>query len=188
MSRWASLIHLIGILGSAPLLSGCIAPGSLSSLPEPFETHFHGYVLMDVADFSPDLQLVLSRGARYPDGQSPTWVRADFDGNGTVDHAALLRTPSGSGGADEVFAIVLGFDDGRYELAHFESFGAVNDRLLLQPVEAGRWVNPVQSYDTGKEAALMVSEAVLLEFFEASAAVYYWDNALGGFDAIPVSD
>lgn len=188
MSRWASLVGLIGCLGIAPLISGCTEPENLSSTPEPFETNFPGYVLMDVEDFSPDLQLVLGRSTRYPDDQSPTWVRADFDGNGTIDHAALLRTPSGSGGADEVFAIVLGFENGRYELVHFESFGTVNDRLLLKPVEAGRWANPVQSYDTGKEPTLMLHDAVLLEFFEASAAVYYWDDALGGVDVIPVSD
>lgn len=188
MSLWTSLVRLFGRLGVVPLLLGCATPENLPSTPEPFAAHFRGYVLMEVGDFEPDLQMILGRSTRYPDGQSPTWIRADFDGNGTIDHAALLRTPSGSGAADEVFAIVLGLEDGRYELAHFESIGAVNDRLLLQPFAAGRWAYPVQSYDTGKEATRMVNAAVILEYFEASAAVIYWDEELGGFDAIPVSD
>ncbi len=143
---------------------------------------------MEVADLEPDLQLVLSRNSRHSVGQSPTWVRADFDGNGTLDHAALLRTPPGAGAADEVFTIMLSFGAGRYELAHFQSFGFVNGRVLLTPFPAGEWAHPVQSYDTGKQARPMVNDAVVLEYFEASAAVYYWDDDLGRFDAIPVSD
>lgn len=143
---------------------------------------------MNVGDLRPDLQQILSRSTRYPDGQSPTRVHGDFDGNGTIDHAALLRTPLESGAEDEIFAIVLGFENGRYEIAHFQSFGSVNDRVLLQPFQAGRWAYPVQSYDTGKEATQMVNDALILEYAEASAAVYFWDDALSKFDVIPVSD
>ena len=188
MSHWTDLVRLLVGLAASPLFLGCATPGERSSTLEPFASHFDGYLLMQVEELDPDLQLVLSRGTHHPIGQSPTWVRADFDGNGTVDHAALLRTPPGSGAADEVFVIMLNVGQGRYELAHFESFGAINSRALLIPFPAGEWAYPVQSYDTGKQATPMVNDAVLLEYFEASAAVYYWDDELGGFDAIPVSD
>jgi len=157
-------------------------------LPESVATLFPGHVLMDVAEFDPLLQQVLASNDPYPAGQSPTWLQADFDGNGVADHALLLRTPPGVEPQGEIMAVVLGLDGGRYEIAHSESHDYVLDYAYFYVVNAETLVRPTQAYDSGKEDTRISNPGIGLAYFEKSSVVYFWDGTLGRIDEIWTSD
>ncbi len=150
---------------------------------------YPGYVLVETQDLDQaDVGLFLDEEARSNDPTALTWVHADFDGNGVVDHAVRLRTPDGLLPAYQILAILLGQPDGHYEVADEFSYRGFTDYVILRQVDAGTTVIGFTSIDGPFLQIPLEHPAVEIVHIGKAAVVYYWDPSTNRLESIQTSE
>ena len=117
----------------------------------------------------------------------PTLVSADFDGNGLVDFAALLRS-SNKKDAKTIFSIFLQVSSNTYK----PSFNLVMDfyrtDVVIAPVQEGEKLKKTEALETHRDDVFLKYPAVKLIYVGKSAVVYFWNLQKDEFDTIWISD
>lgn len=155
-------------------------------LDEIIARFFPGYVPVTPGDLSADVRAITARDPNYnhPD-RSPTVIRADFDGNGFADYAVLVRELA-SNSPDEVFAILMGYGDGRYAAAMKAFFGALMGEVYLAFVPPEQPLTTVTAAGGGAATMLLPMPSVRLTYYGRASDVFYWDGDLGRFESVPL--
>lgn len=186
--RWRRLVTALA--GQVVLLAAAgAALAQELSAPEPMARHFPGLVLMEAADLNPSiLAQFADRDARSSDPWALTWVQADFDGNGAVDHAALLRTPRGSGDPEVVFAVLLAAANGEFEVVLEQRFGGLADYAVIGVIDAGKTVHRTEAIERTTSEVRLRNPGLALTYVGKAEIVYFWDASQGYFDTIQTAD
>jgi len=157
--------------------------------PEPIRGFYPGFVLVETQDLDQgDISLFLDEVTRATDPWALSWVRADFDGNGVGDHAVLLRTPDGLLPVYQRFAILMGADDGQYEVVEASSYRGFTDYRIISQVEPGTIVRSFAGDEGPDTEVRLRNPAISLAVIGKTAVVFYWDSSTGSIEAIPTAD
>lgn len=150
---------------------------------------FPGYAPVTLGDLAEEVGALTVQDAAYDHSdRSPTAIRADFDGNGHADYAVLIKKQTASG-SDEVFAILMGYGEGRYAKTMESFFGRLSEDIYLGYVPAGTEIRlTVASPDVAPIPLRLKTAGVTLNVLNQASDVLYWDSVQGMFGRAPVSD
>jgi len=144
---------------------------------------FPGYAPLALGDLAADVGALTVNDPVYDHSdRSPTAIRADFDGNGHADFAVLIGRSSSSG-SDEIFAIFMGYGQGRYAKVMESYFGGLSKDIYLGYAPAGSEVRPSAPGSTGvgSEPVRLRAPAVTLNVLKETSDVFYWDGRRRSF-------
>jgi len=123
---------------------------------------------------------------RFPKS-NPSVVHADFDGDGNLDYALLLKNDK-SQAAKLVVLLCSGTSHCRsvYELDVTADSGIV----YLRPVATGSVVSQTEAIDstTAPSPAKLHSTGIQVTYFEKAAVVLYWDRKLKKIREVQTAD
>ena len=151
---------------------------------ELIQKYFPGYVLMDIEELDPYAK---DRFRSYHPDLNPSLVCGDFDGNGFLDYAFLLRNSKDKKGTT-IFTIFMQSKHSQFELEFCLNMGFYRNDVIIQRIEAGKILSQTKSIDEPKEDVKLKNAAVELAYFEKSSVVYYWDDKTKKFEEIWTSD
>ena len=119
----------------------------------------------------------------------PGWVKADFNGDGQLDHAVLLMVGEPEKGPQRVavhFVIFVREKDGSYKRIAIRSFeGRLPVGKLIQE-QPPRKVQ--ESAVLGKRVITLRNSGIALVSCEQYAQVYYWNTLTNQIDLIGTAD
>jgi hypothetical protein len=146
--------------------------------------YFPNFVLIDIDDLEPYARDCFR--SYYP-SLSPSLVYRDFNGNGYLDFALLLKN---SKKKDDkiIFAIFLQINCRQFNLEfNLEIDSDYVDNYIL-PIKPGTILTESEALPgPGKKVKLKYA-AIKLIYFETSSVVYYWDDKTKKFKEIWTSD
>jgi hypothetical protein len=177
-------IFIVFIAGSIIETKNASSTVSQNESTELIKKYFPDYVLMEIGELTPLARKYFKR--HYPN-LTPSFVRADFDGDGFLDLALLLRKARGKD-RKTILTIFLHSNRNRFELAYYLSFGVYGGDVYIIPVESGKVVSQTESIDVPREKVELRNTAIELVYFEKSSVVYYWDDRMKKFESIWTSD
>jgi hypothetical protein len=150
---------------------------------------FPGYAPVTLGDLAAEVGALTVQDAAYDHSdRSPTVIRADFDGNGHADYAVLIKKQTTSG-SDEIFAILMGYGQGRYAKIMESFFGRLSEDIYLGYVAAGTEIRlTVASPGVAPIPLRLKSPAVTLNVLNQASDVLYWDSVQDMFGRAPVFD
>jgi len=151
---------------------------------------FTGYAPVALGDLSADVAALTVNDPVYDNSdRSPTVIRADFDDNGHADFAVLI-SKSTEAGSDEVFAILMGYGQGRYAKAMESYFGGLSEDIYLGYVAAGTKIRPAPEAPEWieQEPVALTAPAVTLNVLRQTSDVFYWDERRRLFGRAVVAD
>lgn len=147
---------------------------------EIIQKYFSNYVLRNYDELS-DYAKSYFRN-RYSN-LNPSLVCRDFDGNGFLDFALLLKSKGDRDGIT-VFVIFLQFDRNKFEKKYRLNIGIYQGDLFILPKETGELLENVEEPRKIK----LKNAAVELVYFEKSSVAYYWSEKTKKFESIWTSD
>lgn len=146
---------------------------------------FPGYAPVALGDLAQEIGALTVRDRVYDHpGRSPTVIRSDFDGNGHADFAVLIKKRSDAGD-DEIFAILMGYGQGRYAKAMESFFGKLARDIYLGYLPAGT-VLPAPGQAGGDAPPLILrNPAVTLNILGELSDAFHWDSPSSRFRNTP---
>jgi len=117
----------------------------------------------------------------------PSVVRADFDGDGRLDYAVLLRNKK-SGIAK--FVMLLCPENEHCKKARDEDLTSYAGEVFIKTVPIGRRVSQTEAIDTKDQPRpiTLSSTGIELTVFERAAVVYYWNTKHKKIETIQTGD
>lgn len=147
---------------------------------------FPGYAPVTPGDLSDEVRSATSKDSLYgAPGLSPTVIHADFDGNGVPDYAILVRELAAQN-PDEVFAVLMGYGDGQYSAAMKAFFGGLLGDVYLGLVPSGEELTAAAGSRKDGATVRLTRPAVRLVYHRRAADAFYWDDAGGRFESVPL--
>jgi hypothetical protein len=147
-------------------------------------TNFPGFHLLTSKERDPDTTAFILK--RFPKS-NPSVVHADFDGDGNLDYALLLKNDK-SQAAKLVVLLCSGTSHCRsvYELDVTADSGIV----YLRPVATGSVMSQTEAIDstTAPSPAKLHSTGIQVTYFEKAAVVLYWDRKLKNIREVQTAD
>jgi hypothetical protein len=147
---------------------GCLAQPSDDAQIRGILTHFPGYHLLTLHERESDTRAFLLK--HFP-GSDSSLVHADFDGDGTLDYALLLR---GEKPGSTELVILLCAENRECKSVHESQVGT--ESVYLKPVPAGSKVSETDAPDGEQATAKLNSPGIRLAYFEKAEVVFYWDR------------
>lgn len=187
----ACLVALTTTLSAvAPAQEGPQTAPAEPSLEAIVAHFFPGYAPVALGDLAAEVGALTVNDPVYDNSdRSPTAIRADFDGNGVADFAVLIGKHSESG-SDEIFAILMGYGQGRYAKTMESYFGGLAEDIYLGFAPAGTEIRPAvpASPELESEPITLHAPAVTLNVLKETSDVFYWDAARKLFSRATVAD
>jgi len=151
---------------------------------ELIQKYFPNYILLDIDELDPLAKEVFNE--HYPN-LNPSLVCRDFDGNGFLDFAVLVRTSKIKDG-NTVFAIFLQSEPRQFRLEFNLNMEFYRNDVFILPVEAGEILKETDAIEGPERKVKLKNPAVHLIYIGKSAVAYYWDEKAKKFDSIWTSD
>lgn len=150
---------------------------------------FPDYAPVALGDLAPEIGALTVDDPDYDHpSRSPTMIRADFDGNGHHDFAVLIKKQTGDG-SDEIFAILMGYGQGRYAKTMESFFGRLSQDIYLGFVPAGATITRTAASPALAPVPLQLDgPAVTLNILNEASDAFFWDAELRMFSREPVID
>ncbi len=145
---------------------------------------FPGFHVLTVPERDPDTKAyVLAHFSK----RNPSVVRADFDGDGHLDYAALLKSEK-SGVAK--FVILLCSENEQCKKACDEDITSYAGEAFIKAVPIGRRVSQTEAIDTkdNPTPVRLSSTGIELTIFEKVTVVYYWNTKHKKIETIQTGD
>lgn len=158
--------------------------GNHKEIKELINAHFPDYVLMDIDELDAFAKDVFKK--HYPQS-NPHLVCRDFDGNGLIDYALLLRN-SKKKGKQTIFTIFLQSSHSYFKLAHHLNLEFYRDDVYIIPIEPGRLLSQTPATDAPSKEIRLKNAAVELVYVGKAALAYYWDDKSKSFATICTAD
>ena len=119
--------------------------------------------------------------------RSPSVVRADFDGDGHLDYAVLLKNKK-SGVAK--FEILLCPENEHCKKACDEDITSDAGEVFIKAVPLGRHVSQTEAIDTKDypPPVRLSSTGIEVTYFEKAKVVYYWNTKHKKIETIQTGD
>ena len=171
-----ALIQLVSVFGFAAQGE----TGKFDKLLSPFP----GYHIFTLDERDPDTRAIL---VQHFAKKNPSVIEADFDGDGHLDYALLLKNAKT---ANTKLVVLLCSSTlpckSVYDLDLTGSAGEV----YLKRIPAGALVSQTEAVDTGENTipVKLNSAGIRLVYFEKAEVVLYWDTKLGKIQEIQTGD
>jgi len=145
---------------------------------------FPGYHLLTVQERDSDVRaFILKHFAK----RNPSIVRADFDGDGHLDYAMLLKNDK-SEAAKVVVLLCSG--EAKCRSVYDVDITGYAEIAYLRPVAAGSVVSETEAVDTASHPAAirLKTSGVQVTYFQKGAVVLYWSKKLKKIEEIQTAD
>ena len=145
---------------------------------------FPGFHVLTVPERDSDTRaFILAHFAK----RSPSVVRADFDGDGHLDYAVLLKNKK-SGVAK--FAILLCSENDPCKKAWDEDITSYAGEVFIKAVPIGGRVLQTEAIDTKDypPPVRISSSGIEVTYFEKAKVVYYWNTKHKRIETIQTGD
>jgi len=191
--RFAAVVCLVGFVTLPVAVLAQQGPQAAPAEPplEAIVAHFFpGYAPVALGDLAAEVGALTVNDPVYDSSdRSPTAIRADFDGNGHADFAVLIGRNADSS-SDEIFAILMGYGQGRYAKVMESYFGGLSKDIYLGYVPAGSEVRPSAPVALGvePEPVKLRVPAVTLNVLKETSDVFYWDGQRKSFSRATAAD
>ena|SRR5215469_1733161 len=145
---------------------------------------FPGFHVLAVHERDADAKAFIL--AHFPK-HNPSLVHADFDGDGNLDWAVLLKADN-SGAAR--FVILLCSADAHCKKANEENITPYAGEVYIRPVATGRHVSQTDAIDTKNNPSpvRLRSTGIELAYFGKAKVVYLWNPKHNKIETIQTED
>jgi hypothetical protein len=121
---------------------------------------------------------------RFPKA-NPSVVHADFDGDGHLDYALLLRNDKAQ---VTKLVVLLCPEDGHCRNVYELDVSAYSGSTYLRPVARGSKVSQTESIDADTVPVNLRFSGVRVTYFGKGEIVLYWNEKLNKIDTITTED
>ena len=144
---------------------------------------FSGYHLLTLKELDSDTQAFIVR--HFPKA-NPSLVHADFDGDGQLDYALLLRNDKSQA---TKLVVLLCSDDVHCRSVYELDVSAYSDSVYLRPVTKGSRVSQTEAVDSNQTAPVnLKSYGIQVTYFEKGKVVLYWNKKLKKIEEVQTAD
>jgi hypothetical protein len=114
-------------------------------------------------------------------------IHADFDGDGHLDYALLLK--SDKSGATKL-VVLLCVAEAQCRSVYESDITGYSDMVYLRPVAAGSRVSETEAVDTANHssAVKLKTTGIQVTYFEKGQVVLYWNKGLKKIEEIQTAD
>jgi hypothetical protein len=152
--------------------------GSLDSILKLFP----GYHLLTLQERDPDLKAFLVQ--HFPKSD-PSVVRADFNGDGNLDYALLLKEEKS--GATKL-VVLLCSADGQCKSVHELDETTYAGSVYLRPVSMGSKVSQTEAVNGNTPPVKLHSTGIQVTYYEKGKVVLYWNRKLKKIEEVQTGD
>jgi hypothetical protein len=148
----------------------------LSSLP--------GYHLLTLKERDPNTRAYISQ--HFPKS-NPSVVQADFDGDGHLDYALLVRNANSK---TTKLVVLLCSEDGHCRTVYELDVSAYSDLVYLRPAAVGSVVSQTEAVDSTNQSSpvKLKSTGIQVTYFEKGKVVLYWNRKLKKLKEVQTED
>jgi len=144
---------------------------------------FPGYHLLTLKERDADTRAFILQ--HFPKA-NPSVVRADFDGDGHLDYALLLRNEKSQ---STKLVVLLCSEDLHCRNVYESDVSAYSDSVYLRPVTRGSRVSQTEAVDTNHTAPVnLKSSGIQVTYFEKGKVVLYWNKKLKKIEEVQTAD
>lgn len=118
---------------------------------------------------------------------NPSVVHADFDGDGHLDYAVLLKNDKSQW--TKLF-VLLCSEDANCRSVYESDVTAYSDLVYLRPVATGSVVSQTEAVESSKHSLpeKLKSTGIQVTYFEKGKVVLYWDKKLKKIEEVQTED
>jgi len=116
---------------------------------------------------------------------SPSVVHADFDGDGHLDYALLLRNDKSQ---VTKLVVLLCPEDGHCRNVYELDVSAYSGSVYLRPVSRRSRISQTESIETDTAPVNLKFSGIRVTYFEKGEVVLYWNKKLKKMDGITTAD
>lgn len=169
---------IVGLLCFTAVSNGQQRKGSIDNIV----SSFPGYHLLTLKELDPDAKAFFLK--RFPKA-SPSVVHADFDGDGHLDYALLLRNDKSQ---VTKLVVLLCPEDGHCRNVYELDVSAYSGSAYLRPASRGSGISQTESIDTDTGPVNLKFSGIRVTYFGKGEVVLYWDERLKKIHAITTAD
>lgn len=144
---------------------------------------FPGYHLLTLKERDSDTrEFILQHFPR----SNPSVVHADFDGDGHLDYALLVRNDKSQA---TKLVVLLCSEDVHCRSVYELDVSAYFDSVYLRPVSRGARVSQTEAIDSNHTASVSLkSYGIQVTYFEKGKVVLYWNKKLKKIEEVQTAD
>src|SRR6266852_689292 len=144
---------------------------------------FPGYHLLTLQERDSDARAFFTR--HFPKA-NPSVVHADFDGDGHLDYALLLRNDKSQA---TKLVVRLCSEDGHCRNVYELDVSAYSGSVYLRPVTRGSRVSQTEAIDTNHGAPVILKfSGIRVTYFGKGEVVLYWNKKLKKIEGVQTED
>lgn len=146
--------------------------------------NFPGYHLLSLRERDPDARAFILE--HFPKA-NPSVVHADFDGDGHLDYALLLKDSKSEA---TKLVVLLCSGDGQCQSVYDLDIATQSGSTYIRPVSAGSRVSQTEAIDTGDSTSPVKLKftGVRVTYFGQGEIVLYWNAKLRKMEAVQTKD
>lgn len=169
---------IVGLLCFASVSSGQQRKSGIDNIV----SGFPGYHLLTLKELDSDAKAFFLQ--HFPKA-SPSVVHADFDGDGHLDYALLLKNEKSNVTKLEVF---LCPQDGHCRNVYELDVSADSGAVYLRPVSRGSRVSQTESTETNTAPVNLKFSGIRMTYFGQAEVVLYWNENLKKIEELQTAD
>jgi len=145
---------------------------------------FPGYHLLALGERDPDTRTFFLD--HFPKA-NPSVVHADFDGDGHLDYAVLLKSDKSQ--KTKLFVLLCSEDSSCRNVYELD-VTAYSDLVYLRPVGKDAAVSQTEAVESSKDSSpvKLKSTGIQVTYFEKGKVVLYWDKRLKKIKEVQTED
>jgi hypothetical protein len=163
---------------------GVVVGGERKSDFDSILSGFPGYHLLTLKERDSDTRAFI---LQHSPKANPSVVHADFDGDGHLDYALLLRNDKSPA---TKLVVLLCSEDGHCRSVYELDVTGYSDSVYLRPVARGTGVSQTEAIDTTNHSspAKLKASGVQVTYFEQGKVVLYWNIKLKKIEEVQTAD
>jgi len=176
----ALLSLLAGLLGCAQMSNGQERKNGADNIAKGFP----GYHILTLNERDPELKTFILK--HFPKSD-PSVVRADFDGDGRLDYALLLKNDKSQ--ATKLVVQLCPTERHCHSVYELDLTG-YSQSVYLRPASRGSKVSETEAVDSTNRPSpqKLQSAGVELTYFEQAKIVLYWNKRLKKMEEVQTAD
>jgi len=143
---------------------------------------FAGYRLLTLNELDPDARAFFLK--HFPKA-NPSVVHADFNGDGNLDYALLLRNDKSEAAK---LVILLCSQDTHCRSVSESDISGYSGSAFVRPVAKGSKVSQTESIETGSPPVSLKFSGVRVTYFGKAEVVLYWNEKAKKIESITTAD
>lgn len=171
-------ILIVGLFWFAPISGGQEQKSGVESVLN----RFPGYHLLTLEERDPDARAFIQK--HFPKANT-SLVHADFDGDGQLDYALLLRSDKSEAAK---LVVLLCSEDTHCRNVFELDISGYSGSAYLQRVAKSSRVSQTKSIDTKTAPVNLEFNGIRVTYFGKGEVVLYWDKKLKKIEEVQTED